>query len=39
MKISVVIPTLGGPNLIKLLKSLELSFLLPDEVIYYITSI
>lgn len=33
MKISVVIPSLGGLNLIKLLKSLELSFLLPDEVI------
>lgn len=33
MKISVVIPSLGGSNLKKLLKSLELSFLLPDEVI------
>tara|TARA_B100001057_G_scaffold205839_1_gene206520 strand:+ start:673 stop:1527 length:855 start_codon:yes stop_codon:yes gene_type:complete len=37
MKISVVIPTLGGPSLIKLIKSLEKSYMLPNEVVCVIS--
>lgn len=33
MKISVVIPSLGGPSLSQLIKTLDKSYILPDEVV------